>query len=130
MKILFTAFFLLVCLGGHTRSMYQVKELMASNGHDCEVLLIGSSNEPHEFHSAEHYIDLRKTGFSKIKKLLGRIYSQFKPDLIHSFDDYSYLLTQLTHSIPKLLTKCRPQSKELSFCSTYDTFQYREPRVL
>lgn len=123
MKILFTAFSISHGLGGHTRSMYQVKELMAANGHSCRVLLIGPSDIPHEFHTCEYYISLGNTGFIGFKKQLGEILSDYVPQLIHSFDEYSFLLTQFAKPLPRLLTRCGgPNPKGYPFAPVITLF--------
>lgn len=106
MNILFTAFSISKGLGGHTRSM---KQIMGEIGetHNCFSLIFGpSKNVSLINNSVDLYIDVRNDNYFKIRKKIKHFILTNEIELVHSFDDFSYFLSQLGNNIPHLLTRC------------------------
>ena len=106
MNVLFTAFSLTKGLGGHTRSMRQLMDEIGRTA-TCFSLIFGQPNQK-KVNSGpnELFIDFRKTSYFKIRQIINEFIAKNQIDLIHSFDDFSFVLCQLERNIPRVLTRC------------------------
>lgn len=106
MKILFTAFSISKGLGGHIRSMREVRSALESDGEKCATVIVGSKHTVRSNSDSDYYIDFSKVGIIGLMKQIKQIMSEFKPDIIHSFDEYSFLLFQINARRHRILTRC------------------------
>jgi hypothetical protein len=106
MNILFTAFSMNKGLGGHIRSMRQIMDEIGKTEKCYSIILGQPKKTPTNNNANELYIDVRNNNYFKIRNIIKEFIINNEIDLVHSFDQYSYILCQLGNNIPRLLTRC------------------------
>lgn len=130
MNILFTAFSINEGIGGHIRSLYQIKEEVNIH-HKCFVAIFGQTEPPFiENNKYVFFINVKKINYFQIRSFLNDVIKRNKIDLIHSFDEFSYIISQVSYNLPRILTRCGgpnplryPFAKYLT-CFSYENYEF------
>lgn len=130
MNILYTAFSIRKGLGGHLRSLKQIKEEV-SKYHRCYTIIFGQIESPIFIDDKTSiFINIKTFSFYSIRKKINKYLILNEIDIIHAFDKHSYKLIQLGKNLPKLLTLCGgpnpkhyPYAKHLT-CFSLENYNY------
>ncbi len=106
MNILFTAFSITKGMGGHLRSLLQIYDKICEY-HNVYILIFGQIESTiFKDYNKYYFINTKKKNFFHIKKEIDNILIKKDIELIHSFDDFSYIICQLGVKKKYILTRC------------------------